>query len=61
MTQSPSWERGGITCMAGVPQWMATCSSEGIGKEGQVVGVPYTGETFDSMELQDSGDMVESL
>lgn len=46
--------------MAGVLQWMATCSSEGIGKEGRVVRVPYTGETFDSMELQDS-DMVECL
>lgn len=47
--------------MTGVLQWTATCSSEGTGKEGDVVGVPYIRETFDHIELEDSDDVVECL
>ena len=62
MTWLPSQKRGGMTVMTGVLQWMAINSSEGIGKEREVVGWHcMLGTCFDCIKLNNCDDKVECL
>ena len=59
MMQLQSQKPGGMTHATGVLQWMAINSSEGVDRQGEVVGSP--GESFDCLELNDGENRVEYL